>query len=1259
LARCTGVALLISGMALLCTSPSAYGQLFTNLQSLVYDLHTGDPLQSSPADGPKAIGASDFDGDGKVDLAVANTDGSVTLFFGLGTGRFAAPQHLRTGVKSLRGIVCADLTGDGLPDIAVAAPYNGVIFVFRNLGSRAFAPPVQLPAWRGVRGLAAIHAQSPGPMDLIAAGPNNGLVQFRNLGDANFLQKSNIVELNFTFSDPNKFPKPYYAMATFQPVDSGREYLLATHAETNRVWMLTANTNGLLEIVTDFVNRGASHGLAVGALLRPISNGIPDMVSVERDLGTIEIRAGLPEAPFFESSVSQRLDVQGGPRAVEIVDLDKDGWNDLVVAQRDLDSIVIFANSNGVFRLAAERPVGTSPREMVARRFDQDDFPDLAVMNRRSFDISILLAYPGETGYRGINHLYLVDGNVAGLAVYDFNHDGRDDVIQLHRSSGDFSVRLANPDGTLQAPVFYTVGNVSVAQVFADVNNDGIRDQITANLGTPQVEKGSVSIRLGNGDGTFGAEIRKDLPEGVDGRLFALVPGDFDGDGNIDLAAGFLDSRIAFFRGHGDGTLEFTRAHVIGEQARAMVAGDFDKDGDLDLAVVGSNGSIWVAENRGDLLDAVTLITQTIPGPPGSSSPVRNAILTDENRDGDLDLIVGNGQGAWVYHGLPGLGFAYPPSAITTSTQPVSDILLADLDLDGKKECVVSCRDLDCLSVFTQKEDGTYAFVLSMDAPASRFLATGDLDGDGKPDLVGSGRILWTALSSHAPQSTPPLNLLGQRNRLTGLIINEFLADNTAFTVDSDGDRLVEWVELFNAGATSFSLNGWKLRCVAADKNGVVSTNDFTFPPVAFSPAGKYTMVYFSETKRTLYHTGFKFPADGGTLVLMNAAGHEVDRVEYPAQRENVAYGRYRDALHSFVFTAFPSPGKANIASGVVTPTLKFNGVDPLSLQPGQPIRFFAQANADFGIASVTMSYQRLDEPNSPVQKIALYDDGQHGDGGISDSIFTGDLVGSLPAGAEIQFYFEVTDLDDVVTQTPEDPEFGLPGVPGNVYQLAMADKRPALEISEVVPLNETGLHDALGNYPDWVEVRNTSSVAVHMDRIFLAHQLGENTRFYWTNGSTLQPGEHSVILFDNNPSLGPWHAPLRLSRTGDSVFLAGQTTNNSPFLIDWLQFGEMPSDTALARVGAGGDWRLLTPTPGICNVPQAGLVYLKSDEASTVVAFAFPTVRDASYVVEYTSSLNGSATFWSAVETCIGDGLEKLVTEPLGATGFFRVRKQ
>jgi len=125
---------------------SAHAQLFTNLQTLGTRVAVGDP--SIPAefsvDGPKGIVADDIDGDGKPDLAVSNNDGTVTVLFGLGDGRFTPPLHLQTGEQELRGIVCADFTGDGRLDIIVAAPYAGQIFLFANLGARSFDQPVIL-----------------------------------------------------------------------------------------------------------------------------------------------------------------------------------------------------------------------------------------------------------------------------------------------------------------------------------------------------------------------------------------------------------------------------------------------------------------------------------------------------------------------------------------------------------------------------------------------------------------------------------------------------------------------------------------------------------------------------------------------------------------------------------------------------------------------------------------------------------------------------------------------------------------------------------------------------------------------------------------------------------------------------------------------------------------------------------------------------------------------------------------------------------
>src|SRR5262245_8379757 len=116
---------------------------------------------------------------------------------------------------------------------------------------------------------------------------------------------------------------------------------------------------------------------------------------------------------------------------------------------------------------------------------------------------------------------------------------------------------------------------------------------------------------------------------------------------------------------------------------------------------------------------------------------------------------------------------------------------MLDLDNDGRDDLVISCRGKDCLSVFKREDNNYFGSGFPVDAPSSKFIAVGDLDGDGKPDLVGSGRVLWTSLSSQAPSNTLPLQLAGQRQRTNSAVINEILAINTALPVEADGDRLV------------------------------------------------------------------------------------------------------------------------------------------------------------------------------------------------------------------------------------------------------------------------------------------------------------------------------------------------------------------------------------------------------------------------------------------------------------------------------------
>ncbi len=185
------------------------------------------------------------------------------------------------------------------------------------------------------------------------------------------------------------------------------------------------------------------------------------------------------------------------------------------------------------------------------------------------------------------------------LALGDFNGDGRLDIVFTTIGGGgnNLFVFLGNGDGTFQLTNGMST-DVGVQWMFAaDVNGDGKLDLVTA----PDQQSGfipDISVLIGNGDGTFQTAVEYSTGAGLP---TGGVAGDFNADGKLDVAVANGESNtVTILLGDGDGTFQgpvtfptdtpdCTQGDVCGPFALAV--GDFNDDGQADLAATLVNTS--------------------------------------------------------------------------------------------------------------------------------------------------------------------------------------------------------------------------------------------------------------------------------------------------------------------------------------------------------------------------------------------------------------------------------------------------------------------------------------------------------------------------------------------------------------------------------------------------------------------------------------------------------------------------------------------
>jgi hypothetical protein len=277
------------------------------------------------------------------------------------------------------------------------------------------------------------------------------------------------------------------------------------------------------------------------------------------------------------------LGVTGTITGISVADVNGDGKLDVIIsgAKNSTTSFVatMLGNGDSTFQPAFESDFSLRnlPARPVLADFNGDGALDLAFATATS--VQTLLGN-GDGTFRLGPASPLSQIGLAVPAVGDFNGDGKLDLVVTvydpFTTGLEFvGVMQGVGDGSFgalaQVPGTSTAFSSGVTAAVADFNNDGKLDIATGIQTAGSSIQGFLLISLGNGDGTFGSP--SSVPN-VTAVTTPLLLGDFNGDGNLDLATGGFE-----YFGHGDGT--FPTFQGSSSALPLVVAGDFKGTGEL------------------------------------------------------------------------------------------------------------------------------------------------------------------------------------------------------------------------------------------------------------------------------------------------------------------------------------------------------------------------------------------------------------------------------------------------------------------------------------------------------------------------------------------------------------------------------------------------------------------------------------------------------------------------------------------------------
>ena len=644
------------------------------------------------------LGIADCDLDGHEDVLSVAYTGDLELRFGRGDGTFElSPTGSSAGERAL----IADLNGDRLPDIvAMGESYDEWFVIFGQPG-RTFGARLPLGASGHGSDVALCDLDGDEAPDILMSIPAQDTilgVAVRGAGDVR------------------------------------RLFELHGWARPGPITGADLNGDGLCDPVTLSGDGDISYALSIGpGVYGPTESLSPGAGSRVR-AADLDADGDLDLVAFGATTLAYISDGHGrfdgpvvsqageGLTDADLMDLNRDGLLDLVVAN-PLGVYALLAVGVGQFGRRTMLPTEGGGSFLYVGDFDGDHRPDLAAIHGEYPTLTIMEGQ-GSGAFSPGASVSGVDGlSFTTASVFDFDADGRDDIVTKNAVTGGLEVLFSDgPGGFRQVPLEgpQELGSVAVL----DFNQDGRLD--LAASGT-QVDA-PLTVFLGTGAGSFGPP----LTSGGGCNARSLQGGDFNGDSIRDLVGySFLSDSACIWMGQGDGQFDAPLVIRVNVAAESMTVADFNEDGRDDVAVTGT------FEGTAAVLLSTTSGSFQLRYIVAGTDPMDIA-SADMDNDGHIDLLTMGGHGVIsvaVHFGL-GNGLFQPeyrPASVLDSgiRWPM---LIADIDNDGDADVVISRGP--AVRVLLNDGVGGLQDFREFLVPGRNRIVIGDFDSDTRPDLA-------------------------------------------------------------------------------------------------------------------------------------------------------------------------------------------------------------------------------------------------------------------------------------------------------------------------------------------------------------------------------------------------------------------------------------------------------------------------------------------------------------------------------------------